>query len=106
MHRSLDDKLSSVSALCRKHCVKALYAFGSATRDDFDLHRSDVDLVVEFLPQRRSGLDDVYFRFLADLETLFGREVDLLERHVIERSENFIRRQAILSNLEPLYAAA
>jgi len=40
-----------------------------------------------------------------ELETLFRRPVDLVERLAIERSENYIRRKSILSNVEILYAA-
>jgi hypothetical protein len=32
-----------------------------------------------------------------------GREVDLVERRAIERSENYIRRRRILGKLLPVY---
>ena len=99
------DKQDQLRALCRKHDVKALYLFGSATGDEFDPERSDLDFAVEFTPRPRRGFDDVYFRLLEDLCQLFGREVDLVEKHVVEQSENYIRRERILSSLELLYAA-
>ena len=40
-----------------------------------------------------------------ELEAIFGREVDLLQRVAVERSENYIRRKSILSNVEVIYAA-
>jgi predicted nucleotidyltransferase len=40
-----------------------------------------------------------------ELKTIFGREVDLVERSAVERSRNYLRRKAILNNLEPIYAA-
>ena len=38
------------------------------------------------------------------LQEIFGREVDLVERTAIERSRNYIRRKAILSSAEAIYA--
>jgi predicted nucleotidyltransferase len=40
-----------------------------------------------------------------ELQAILGREVDLVEREAVERSENYIRRRNILSNLEVIYAA-
>jgi len=40
-----------------------------------------------------------------ELKSLFGRDVDLVERSVVERSENYIRRREILSNPVLIYAA-
>lgn len=100
------DRLDQIRALCVKHNVAALWLFGSATREDFDPVLSDLDFIVEFQSMTRRGFDDVYFKLQEDLQTLFGRDVDLIERHVVERSENPYRRRAILSSLEPVYAAA
>ena len=40
-----------------------------------------------------------------ELEEIFGREVDLVERRAIEKSENYIRRKGILSNTKVIYEA-
>jgi predicted nucleotidyltransferase len=40
-----------------------------------------------------------------ELEQIFGRKVDLIERKTVERSENYIRRRHILQSLEPVYVA-
>jgi len=100
------DNIDQIRSLCEKHDVATLWLFGSATGDDFDPASSDIDFVVEFQPQPRRGFDDVYFKFQDDLRELLGREVDLIERHVVERSANPYRRRAILSSMEPVYAAA
>jgi predicted nucleotidyltransferase len=39
-----------------------------------------------------------------ELETLFGRKVDLVSRRGIEASSNYIRRKAILSSAEIIHA--
>ena len=40
-----------------------------------------------------------------ELKDIFGREVDLVERRAIEKSENYIRRKSILSNTKVIYEA-
>ena len=41
----------------------------------------------------------------AGLSELFGRDVDVLTRSSVERSQNYIRRKAILGTAETIYAA-
>jgi len=38
-----------------------------------------------------------------ELSAIFGRKVDLVSRKAIERSENYIRRNAILETAQPYY---
>ncbi len=40
-----------------------------------------------------------------ELEALFGRRVDIIERRLLEHSDNYIRRRHILSHMETLYVA-
>ena len=40
-----------------------------------------------------------------ELQALFGRTVDLVERSSVEKSPNYIRRKHILGSLEPIYVA-
>ena len=40
------------------------------------------------------------------LEEIFGRKVDLVNKHGIERSRNYIRRQNILNSAEIIYEAS
>ena len=49
--------------------------FGSVVRDDFDPARSDVDVLVEFLPGRIPAWE--FFRWGEELRELIGRKVDL-----------------------------
>jgi uncharacterized protein len=105
MHSLLAANLDHLRDLCRKHRVKNLWLFGSAARDDFDPAKSDLDFLVEFEPHQRQGFEDVYFKLIADLESLFDRKIDLIERHVIEQSKNPYRRESILSKPVLLYAA-
>lgn len=63
-------------ALARHHGLRRMVAFGSATRADFRPD-SDLDLLVEPVPGHRLGLRQ-RAALMADAETLFERDVDLL----------------------------
>jgi predicted nucleotidyltransferase len=89
------DHLPEVRALCEKYSVKRLTIFGSAVKGTFDPERSDLDFVVEFLPETtRSGFADPYFTLLVAMQDVFGREVDLVERKAI-RNPYFVRVLAL-----------
>jgi predicted nucleotidyltransferase len=77
---------------------QTLALFGSILRQDFNAD-SDVDVLVSFAPDAQWSLFDLV-RMESELETILGREVDLVERAAIEQSENYIRRKSILSDLE------
>lgn len=44
---SIRARLSEFKSLCQTYDVKILYAFGSATTDQFDENSSDIDLLIE-----------------------------------------------------------
>jgi uncharacterized protein len=80
-----------------------LAVFGSVLRDDFRPD-SDIDFLVTFAPEARVSLFDLA-ELQEELEDLICREVDLVERVSIERSQNWIRRQEILRTAEPVYVS-
>jgi predicted nucleotidyltransferase len=88
---------------CRRWKVSELAFFGSVLRDDFRPN-SDIDLLISFSPQAKNTLFDLV-RMQNELKDIFGREVDLVERRAIEKSENYIRRKSILSNTKVIYEA-
>ena len=77
--------------------------FGSALRVDFRPD-SDVDVLVTFAADAQWSLFD-HAAMQQEHEVLFKRKVDLVSRRAIERSTNWIRREAILSTAEPFYVA-
>ncbi len=95
-----------VADFCRRWQIKELSLFGSALGDDFGPD-SDVDLLVAFQdPHRSFGPWMGELQEMQDeLERLFSRPVDFVQRPSLERSENYIRRRSILNNLVPLYVA-
>ena len=99
----ITDHLDEIRALCVKYHVKRLAVFGSAAKGTFDPARSDVDFVVEFFPQPRTGFRDVYFNLLSDLQELLRRNVDLVERTAV-RNPYFL--EVLQLSERPLYDAA
>ena len=75
--------------------------FGSVLSDDFRSD-SDVDVLVTFMPDTRYSLFDLV-HMQDELEQVFGRKVDLVERKSVEHSENYIRRKHILNSVESVY---
>ncbi len=93
----------TLAAFCRKWRVAEMEVFGSALRDDFG-EESDVDFLVTFEAGAKLRLWDLV-AMRDEFKGLLGREVDLIERVVIERSRNYIRREGILSSAQVIYAA-
>ena len=83
---------------CRRHPIRKLSLFGSVLHDDFRPD-SDVDVLVEFEPNRTVGLIHLASIEL-ELSQLLGRKVDL--RTAAELSRYF--RQAVLDAAVVQYA--
>jgi predicted nucleotidyltransferase len=92
-----------LAEFCRRWKVSELALFGSALRDDFK-PESDVDVLVTFAGSARWSLLDLV-KMQDELSGLWKRPVDLLTRRAVERSQNWIRRKAILETAEVVYAA-
>ncbi len=97
--------LLEIEAFCKKWAILEFALFGSILTDRFKSNTSDVDVLVTFDPANSYSLFDLG-SMQADLEDLFGRKVDLVERPVIEKSLNPIRKNSILSSAKVIYAAA
>jgi uncharacterized protein len=93
---------AEIASLCRRYHVRRLDVFGSAARGtDFDPGRSDVDLLVSYVPGHRH--DFAAYQDLRDaLTNLLGRPVDLVMENAVENP--FIRAGIERSRL-PVYAA-
>jgi predicted nucleotidyltransferase len=90
-----------LASFCRKYGVARLSVYGSALRDDFDPARSDVDILVEFLPEVHRGLFKLV-EMRQELAGMLGREVDLTTPGSL--SKYF--RQNVLDSAEVLYDTA
>lgn len=97
----IEERRAQMAALCRSAGVRRLDVFGSAVRDDFSPSTSDLDFVVEFDATRPTEYADAYFTLKEGLETMFGRQVDL----VAEKSlVNPYFRDRIASERQTVYA--
>lgn len=88
-HITLDR--TQLTAFCQKHQIRKLSLFGSILREDFNPDRSDVDFLVEFLPNAMPG----FFGLVGmetELSAMIGRKADL--RTAQELSRYF--RQAVI----------
>lgn len=59
---------------CQRNHITKLALFGSVLRDDFKAE-SDIDILIEFEPDRIPGL--AFFEMEAELTQILGRKVDL-----------------------------
>ncbi|HXH76807.1 MAG TPA: nucleotidyltransferase domain-containing protein [Bacteriovoracaceae bacterium] len=96
--------MDQVEAFCKKWKVKELALFGSVLRKDFNPLTSDIDVLITFLPDENWGWEIVTMK--EELENIFQRKVDLIEKAAIEKSRNPIRKNEILNSYEVLYEQA
>ena len=88
---------------CVRWKITELALFGSALRDDFGPD-SYVDMLVTFDPSADWSLLD-HVQMEQELASLLGREVHLVSRWAIDRSQNWIRCREILESAQVVYAA-
>lgn len=84
MIAELTEHQGEIVALCRRFGVRRLDVFGSATSDEFDPARSDIDFLVEFAPPEGTSRFDAFFGLKEGLEALVGRPVDLVDPSAME----------------------
>lgn len=84
--------LDALSAFCKKYQVKSISLFGSILRDDFD-EKSDVDVIIDPIPIDRFINFHEECLMVDDLETIFGRKVDMLERRNVPGIRPYIRQE-------------
>ena len=98
----LEQHHADLDRLCRKHLVRQLEVFGSAADGSFKPETSDLDFLVDYLPEAAGKFDDTYFGLLFDLEDLFQRKIDLVMDRAI-RNPYF--RAGVDRSRQVIYAA-
>lgn len=83
MNHVVEKYRNQIINLCEKHKVKSLYIFGSVLTTEFN-DESDIDFIVDFQPQDVFEYTDNYYELKFALESIFGREIDLLEEKAIK----------------------
>lgn len=90
---------AKLADLCRQYRVKELSVFGSAARGEMRTD-SDIDLLVEFIPEAKVDLLD-HAGLMLDLSKLLGRRVDLVSKKGLKP----LIRASILEQARLVYAA-
>ncbi len=104
MNTIIESRLPQVRELCRRYNVARLELFGSVTTNEWDPQQSDVDVLVTFsAPVAPMSVWDQYMGLLLDLQTLYGRKVDLVEECAM-KNRYFIKR--VNETRRPVYVAA
>ncbi len=98
---------AALATFCARWKIAELALFGSATDVTRFNAQSDLDLLATFADDANWSLLD-HAQMELELIELFGgnREVDLVNRAVIEASQNNIRQRCILESTQVLYSAA
>lgn len=104
--------MEKITEFCQRWQITEFALFGSVLRDDFR-DDSDIDVLVTFAPTAKRGLTET-LQMRDELQAIFGgaslghglhRDVDLIVKAAIERSENWLRRKNILESAKIIYAA-
>ena len=90
---------AQLADLCRRYRVRELLLFGSAARGEMRPD-SDIDLLVEFLPNADVGLVE-HAGLMLDLTRLLGRKVDLVSTNGLKPRI----RPSVLAGARVVYAA-
>jgi predicted nucleotidyltransferase len=102
MQSFISARREEIAELCRKHHVRRLSVFGSATRDDFDANRSDVDIIVEFEDFPLDEYIDNKWALQDELAAKLNRKIDLLTWQSLS---NPVIRREVESTHVTLYGA-
>lgn len=104
IHPNVSVTHEQIAAFCEKWKIVKLELFGSVLREDFDAE-SDVDVLATFDPEVHLTIHTL-LEMEDELKALFGRDVDLVERKLVETNPNWVRRRRILNSARLIYAAA
>jgi uncharacterized protein len=95
----IDVDEAQLADLCRRYAVRELSLFGSAARGEMRPD-SDIDLLVEFLPNADVGLLE-HAGLMLELERLLRRKVDLVSKRGLKP----LVRDSVLADARLVYAA-
>jgi hypothetical protein len=79
----MEQDLAKLKNLCVDYHVDKMYLFGSALNSSFTA-QSDIDFLVRFKQMDLSKYFQNYMELKKNLESLFGRKVDLLEEQTLK----------------------
>lgn len=93
--------IAEIARFCQRWNIEELAVFGSVLRDDFGPD-SDVDIIVAFAADADWGLLD-HVKMQQELQAILQRDVDLITKRALEKSQNWLRRNEILKTARHLF---
>ena len=90
-----------IFGFCHKYHIISFVFFGSAVRGTLRPD-SDIDIMVIYDPDHPHTFSG-YLDMIHELEDMFGRKVDLVDRNQITGTRNYLRRIGMLENLLPTH---
>ena len=100
---ALSRPTDAIQQFCRRWKISELALFGSVLRTDFRPD-SDVDVLVTFTDDADWGLL-AHVQMQQELAALLQRPIDLISKRALERSANWLRREAILNTAQVIVSA-
>ncbi len=94
--------IEAIRRACEQRGVQRLRVFGSVLSDRFDPEHSDIDFLVDFLPDRGDVFDD-YFGLREALAEIVGGEVDLVVARAVR---NPYSKASAFASAQDVYAAS
>lgn len=101
MEFAIDVPYERLAEFARKWRIVELSLFGSVVKPEEFRADSDVDVLVAFEKEAPWSLLDIV-RMKHELEEMFGREVDIVERDMVTNPH---RQHSIFTNRRIVYAA-
>lgn len=92
---------TEIAKFCQRWKIRELAVFGSALRTDFK-PESDIDIIVTFDDNADWSLLD-HIRMQQELEALLQRDVDLVTKRAVEKSQNWVYRKEILNTASVIF---
>jgi predicted nucleotidyltransferase len=86
---------------CRRWRIQEFSRFGSVLHERFQ-EDSDVDVLVSFAPNAIYTFGQLN-EMQKELEAIFGRPVDLIDKQAVQESPNDIRRREILGSAQVIH---
>jgi predicted nucleotidyltransferase len=90
-----------LAAFCKRQGIVEMGVSGDVLGPDFG-PKSEVDVVVRYAARRDPEFREV-LEMTRELGRLFGREVDIIDRSLVDQTDDQARRQSVLGDLRDIY---
>jgi hypothetical protein len=90
-----------IEEFCQHWRIQEFSLFGSVLNERFG-QDSDVDVLVSFAPEVTYSFQQLT-EMQDELEAIFGRPVDLIDKQAVQESPNYIRRREILESAQVIF---